>query len=148
MNGKVLLDTNIVIALFSQDRTVHEALSRADEVFVPSIVLGELYYGAYKSVEVGPNISHIDDFAHQSAVLSCDSVAAQYYGRVKNFLRTKGRPIPENDIWIAALAQQHNLTLVTRDDHFKAVENVSIEMWSFCRPRSILHSVMKFETGR
>ncbi len=112
MNGKVLLDTNIVIALFSQDHSVHDALSRTVEVFVPSIVLGELYYGAYKSVEVGPNITRIGDFARQNAILSCDGVTAQYCGRVKSFLRLKGRPIPENDIWIAAIAQQYSLTLL------------------------------------
>jgi tRNA(fMet)-specific endonuclease VapC len=44
-------------------------------------------------------------------------------------LRAKGHPIPENDIWIAAHAQQYELTLVTRDAHFSAVEGIGIEVW-------------------
>ena len=53
----------------------------------------------------------------------------QRYGKVKNGLRKKGRPIPENDIWIAAIAFQHDLTLVSRDEHFKEVENLKLEKW-------------------
>jgi tRNA(fMet)-specific endonuclease VapC len=55
MSGKFLLDTNIIIALFAQDPSVQKPLSKAQEVFVPGIVLGELYYGAYKSTHVRAN---------------------------------------------------------------------------------------------
>jgi tRNA(fMet)-specific endonuclease VapC len=47
----------------------------------------------------------------------------------KNLLRAKGRPIPENDIWIAAIAKQHELTLVSRDDHFKEIEDFLTLTW-------------------
>jgi tRNA(fMet)-specific endonuclease VapC len=51
------------------------------------------------------------------------------YGDVKNRLRLKGRPLPENDVWIAALALQYGLTLVTRDAHFQEVENLQTVAW-------------------
>jgi tRNA(fMet)-specific endonuclease VapC len=44
-------------------------------------------------------------------------------------LRVKGQPIPENDIWVAAIALQHRLTLVTRDEHFKQVDGLAVETW-------------------
>lgn len=62
-------------------------------------------------------------------IVGCDEVTARHYGEIKNQLKENGRPIPENDIWIAAIAQQYDLTLVTRDKHFNAVANLSIEAW-------------------
>jgi tRNA(fMet)-specific endonuclease VapC len=118
MNGRYLLDTNIVIALFANEPAITQRLGDAGEVFIPSIVLGELYYGARKSKRVGENLERIDEFAVGSAVLGCDTETARRYGEVKNELRQKGKPIPENDIWIAAITIQHDLTLVARDAHF------------------------------
>ncbi len=129
MSGRVLLDTNMVIALFAKEAIVQQHLAEADEVFLSSIVLGELYYGAHKSSRVEVNIARIHRFAAAGAVLVCDTATAQYYGAIKNHLRTKGHPIPENDIWIAATARQHQLTLVTRDEHFQAVEGLIVEQW-------------------
>ena len=129
MSGRILLDTNIVIALFAKEVVVQQRLAETDEAFVSSIVLGELYYGAQKSSRVEANIARVNTFAAASAVLVCDTATAQYYGAIKNHLRTKGHPIPENDIWIAATARQHQLTLVTRDGHFQAVEGLVVEQW-------------------
>ncbi|TDA70360.1 MAG: type II toxin-antitoxin system VapC family toxin [Clostridia bacterium] len=56
-------------------------------------------------------------------------MTAYYYGQVKAQLKVKGHPIPENDIWIAAAALQHGLTLVSRDTHFKPIEGLSLEAW-------------------
>jgi len=129
MNGRFLLDTNIVIAIFSNDKSVMEQLALAKEVFVPIIVLGELYYGAQKSNKIERNLMHINEFAESCSVLICDTETSKQYGELKNLLRAKGRPIPENDIWIAAIAKQHELTLVSRDDHFKEIEDFLILTW-------------------
>lgn len=126
---RFLLDTNIVIALFAQEATVLERLNQALEVFIPSIVLGELYYGAEKSANAVANIQRVDDLAVRSTVFACDGETAQHYGRVKNELRAKGRPLPENDIWVSALALQHDLVLVTRDAHFQEVAGLSVVAW-------------------
>ncbi len=129
MNGSYLLDTNIVIALFANDTNVLYQLSTAAQVFVPSVVLGELYYGANKSARSKSNISLIDSFALKSSVLVCDGETARHYGRIKDLLRAKGNPIPENDIWIAALAKQHHMKLVTRDQHFLSIKEIKVEQW-------------------
>lgn len=129
MSGSYLLDTNIIIALFASEEVVRGSFAQAGEVFVPSIVVGELYYGARKSVRTTENLSRIDELVAESAMMVCDAETAQHYGEVKNKLRLKGRPLPENDIWIAALALQHNLTLVTRDAHFQEIENLQVVAW-------------------
>ena len=129
MSGSILLDTNIVIGLFASDPAVLARLSKTDHVFIPSIVIGELYLGAYKSAHPDQNVRRVEEFVATSAIVACDAVTAAHYGRIKKALREKGRPLPENDIWIAALAQQHNLTVASRDQHFKEIEDVPVEMW-------------------
>jgi tRNA(fMet)-specific endonuclease VapC len=129
MAGRYLLDTSIIIALFAGDTAVQAGLDRADEVFVPSIALGELYYGAHKSARVGENLARVDEFALNSAVLGADVEVARRYGAIKDGLRARGRPIPENDLWIAAIAREHELTLVSRDAHLAQVEGLPVESW-------------------
>ena len=129
MSGKCLLDTNIVIALFADEATVKDNLAKAEEVFVPSVVIGELFYGAHKSARSKENLAHISEFAASSIVLGCDVETSHFYGEIKNALRLKGHPVPENDIWIAAIALQHGLALITRDTHFNAVDNLKVIVW-------------------
>jgi len=129
MSGKYLLDTNIVIALFADETSVKDHLAETGEIYVPSIVIGELYYGAHKSSRAKDNLARIDDFAASNVVLGCDAETARHYGEVKNSLRLKGRPVPENDIWIAAIAVQHDFTVVSRDTHFSEVESLKVEVW-------------------
>lgn len=85
MNGKYLLDTNVVIALFAGRQAVTRMLEEAPEVFLPSIVVGELYYGALNSSRIDENLERINRLASISSVLSCD-VGAQQYGMIKNQL--------------------------------------------------------------
>lgn len=127
MNGRFLLDTNIVIALFATDSDVIDFLSQAQDVFIPSIVLGELYYGAYKSKRAKTNLKQISEFADSSAILDCDRMTSGLYGMIKNELKSQGRPIPENDIWIAAMCIQHRLILVSRDLHFHEIDGLQVE---------------------
>ena len=129
MNGSYLLDTNIVIALFARDSGVANGLAAATAVYLPSIVLGELHFGARRSARAEANIARIENFRARNIVLNVETATAEHYGQIKNTLRLKGRPIPENDIWIAALAVQHQLTLVTRDAHFRAIATLSLEHW-------------------
>lgn len=129
MSGRILLDTNIVIAFFAQEPGIADQMQAADAFFIPSIVLGELYFGARKSGKPAQNLKRIDELAVKTAILDCNAETAQQYGQVKDDLRRKGRPIPENDIWIAALAVQHNLTLISRDAHLNQVDNLSLTSW-------------------
>ncbi len=129
MSGKYLLDTGIVIALFANERTVVEQIEDAEEIFIPSIVIGELYYGARKSGRVRENVARVELFAEANVVLLCDNETSRWYGVVKDLLRQKGSMIPENDVWIAALALRQGLVLVTRDSNFDAVTNLKTVSW-------------------
>ncbi len=127
--GKVLLDTNILIALLAGETSVLAAIRLAPGVFVSVIALGELYYGAQKSGRSKENTERVEALAASAAVLPCGSETAHHYGRLKAELRTRGTPIPENDIWIAAVALEHNLILVTRDTHFQALPSLTLTDW-------------------
>ncbi len=129
MSGRFLLDTNIVIALLGDDSVVAQRINEASEVFLSSIVLGELYYGAQNSVRVAENLAVIESLQAANIVLPCDATTSAYYGQIKAALRQAGTPIPENDIWISALARQHALTIVSRDGHFSSVTDISLETW-------------------
>lgn len=129
MTGEYLLDTNIVIALFAADESVSRQLGRTTEVFVPAMVLGELHYGARKSARAAANIQKIDEFSASNSVLVCDSDKARHYGEIKQTLKAQGTALPENDIWIAAVAKQHGLTLISRDAHFQQIDGLPVEVW-------------------
>lgn len=129
MNGRHLLDTNIIVALFKDDENVRTQISSSSEVFVTAIAIGELYYGAQHSARVEKNMEQVREFAANSTVLSIELATAAHYGQIKNELKTKGHPLPENDVWIAAIAQQHSLTVVTRDQHFKEIDGLLLEEW-------------------
>ena len=122
MSGRYLLDTNVVIALFAGEPAVRENAGRAEEVFVSSVAIGELCFGARKSGRARENLA-------RNVVLGCDTETAFHYGEIKNALRVKGHPLPENDIWMAAVALQHDLTLITRDAHFNEIEGLTTIAW-------------------
>jgi len=91
--------------------------------------LGELHFGAWTSAQKERNLARVDEFAAANAVLVTDVATAREYGVLKAALRAKGRLIPENDMWIAAIARQHGLTLITRDAHFQEVEGLAVGSW-------------------
>jgi tRNA(fMet)-specific endonuclease VapC len=129
MTGRYLLDTNVIIALFANDSAVVTQVRAAAEVFVSSIVLGELYYGAQNSSRPAENIARIEQFRAANTILVCDALTAMYYGQIKISLKRRGTPIPENDIWIAALAMQFDLILATHDRHFQSIDTIKLVAW-------------------
>ena len=118
-----------ILSLASKDASVEARLRETEEIFVPNTVLGELYYGARNSNRIEENLSKVDDFAADNKILSSDFDTAKLYGSIKSDLKLKGKPIPENDIWIAAIAKQYDLTLASRDSHFEEIDNLSLEEW-------------------
>ncbi len=79
--------------------------------------------------ELKKNLNRIDELVANSIVLGCNVEIARKYGEIKHKLKLRDRPLPENDIWIAALAVQYNLILVTRDTHFQEIENLQTVAW-------------------
>jgi tRNA(fMet)-specific endonuclease VapC len=67
--------------------------------------------------------------SRQAIIINCDAVTAKYYALLKSKLKAAGRPVPENDIWIAATAMQNKITVATRDVHFSYFEGITIERW-------------------
>ena len=128
MAGSILLDTNAIISLLAHDPSLRTLLA-GSKVYAPAVALGEMYFGAYKSGQVESNLRRLEDFVVDSVVVACDKQTASHYGQLKQALRLKGRPTPENDIWIGALARQHTLPIVTRDSHFKEFPDVSLATW-------------------
>lgn len=130
MSGEsFLLDTNIIIGLFSNDHAIVEKISTSKEIFIPVIVIGELYFGATQSIKKEENKNRIKALIENSNVLNCTSTTGNIYGTIKAALKSKGNPIPENDIWIAAIAKEHNLALATRDKHFDFVAGINLAKW-------------------
>jgi len=129
MPGECLLDTSVIIPLFRGEPAIEERLAQAERVFLSAVVLGELHYGAEGSDRPAEQREEIRALARLSTPLACDAETARHYGRIKQSLRRRGRPIPENDLWIAATAVQHGLILVTRDEHFHEVEGLTTERW-------------------
>lgn len=128
-SGNYLLDTNIIIGMFTGDPAIEEKMQSSNNLFLASPSVGELYYGAQKSDKIRENLHKINIFVENHIFLPCDLETAQWYGIIKERLQRKGRPIPDNDIWIASIAMQHRLILVTRDSHFDEVESLQTEYW-------------------
>jgi tRNA(fMet)-specific endonuclease VapC len=129
MNGRFLLDTNIVIGILEEDSLIAHRLDPSMAIYLAAIVMGELFYGACNSGRVQQNLQRLAALAKTLPVLPCDLETAETYGRMKTELRKKGRPLPDNDIWIAAISQQKHLTLITRDKHFMEFESLSAQIW-------------------
>src|SRR5260370_24444 len=92
MNGNYALDTNIVRGYLNFEESIHTNMKQADRICIPSIVLGELYFGARKSAKIKTNTSRLDKFRSQSSILNCDADTAVIYGALREELGSKGKP--------------------------------------------------------
>jgi tRNA(fMet)-specific endonuclease VapC len=117
-----------VIALL-QGEDLSSKLDETSEVFLSAIVVGELFFGAANSGRPEENMSKLEGFVAGRSILPCNLVVAREYGRLPRRLRGIGRPLPENDVWIAAAAVCNQLTLVTRDQHFRDLDELSTAFW-------------------
>jgi tRNA(fMet)-specific endonuclease VapC len=88
-----------------------------------------LYFGAMKSTRASENLRIVEAFLSHSIVLPCDLQVAHAYADIKLGLKRQGTPVPENDIWIAAVALAHDLVLATRDRHFDYMHGLRIARW-------------------
>ena len=120
---KVLLDTSAYAALLRGHQLVLEVLRRAEIVAVPAVVLGELHSGFRAGNRWAENTAQLAQFLSKPSVrvLNVTEETALRYAEVDVYLRKKGRPIPRNDVWIAAVALEHGLQLLTLDDRFREV---------------------------
>jgi tRNA(fMet)-specific endonuclease VapC len=125
--GSLLPDSNAFIALLRGDEGVVELFDAASEVVLSVVVLGELAYGAMNSRLVEENLARLAEIASTCRLAPVDEQVAREYARVRVALKRKGRPIPENDIWIAATALSLGGEVLTDDTHFREVEGLVLQ---------------------
>jgi tRNA(fMet)-specific endonuclease VapC len=125
---RYLLDTNALIDLLNGHSALESVLLEHGAV-TSIIAIGELFFGAEKSRRAADNKAKIEDVLKHIDILYCDLDTARIYGQVVNSLQQQGTPIPQNDCWIAALALQHRLILMTRDAHFRHIKLLQTANW-------------------
>jgi tRNA(fMet)-specific endonuclease VapC len=120
---KILIDTNAYTHLLQGDKAVLEALGSAATVFMSVFVLGELYTGFKGGARESKNRAQLDDFLRRPTVriLTASRETSEIFGTIKHRLKETGKPIPINDVWIAAHATESGSHLVTYDSHFENV---------------------------
>jgi tRNA(fMet)-specific endonuclease VapC len=117
---KIILDTNRYTDLARGDPETQNVVDSAEEIRIPIIVLGELRAGFCQGTKQAENEAALVRFLAKPGVsiLPLDEQTTRIYAELTADLRNRGKPIPTNDIWIAALAKQHGLHLYSRDQHF------------------------------
>ena len=125
----MILDTNAVSALFAGDPSLEQLLAPSERHHLPVIVIGEYRYGLLRSAHRRRLEPLLETLIRESTVLPVDEGTASGYAFLRDELRRAGRPIPENDLWIAALALQHRLPVVSRDEHFDSVAGLERRAW-------------------
>jgi predicted nucleic acid-binding protein len=123
---KLLLDTNAYTALMRGEASVASRVREAEIVLMSAVVVGELIYGFHHGSRYASNIQQLDAFLDSAYVqfLPVRRETADRFGHIAESLRRKGRPIPSNDVWIAAHTQECNAELLSFDSHFSEVDGI------------------------
>jgi tRNA(fMet)-specific endonuclease VapC len=127
--NKIFLDSNIIIEVFSGNKLIADKVNNLLPFYISSIVLGELYVGINRVANKSKHLEKLISFLELCTILDIDSATARYFGEIMATLYKKGKPIPTNDVWIAATVKQHNLTLISRDKHFEEIDDILLESW-------------------
>jgi tRNA(fMet)-specific endonuclease VapC len=122
----ILLDTNVLADFFAGDPETVEAFQRATSLALNTVVLGELLGGFAVGSRTAQNRRLLSRFLSSPRVtlLAVGAETAEHYAGVFAQLRRKSRPVPSNDMWVAASALEHGLVLFTRDAHFDQIEGL------------------------
>jgi len=125
---QILIDTNIYSYVLKGDGDVFEVLRKTDEIGFSVISIGELLSGFKGGGREQKNREELEIFLDSPRVVvySVNEDTSEFYAEIINNLRKIGRPVPTNDIWIAAVAFQNGLKLFTKDTHFKAIAGLSL----------------------
>ena len=126
----MILDTNAVSAILAADPRIASLLGINKQHHLPVVVIAEYQFGILgsqhrKQLEAGFKL-----LESQSIVLRIDRQTADWYAEIRHDLRQRGCPIPPHDLWIAALARQHSLEVVSQDQHFDLVPKVLRIGWA------------------
>jgi predicted nucleic acid-binding protein len=125
----LILDTNALSAAADLDPAALEVVARAARLAVPVIVLGEYRLGIAQSRRRSEYENWLREWMGTVTVLDIDDETTHYYAAIGWELKRSGKPIPANDLWIAALCRQHSLPLLSRDRHFDVVKGLERIDW-------------------
>jgi tRNA(fMet)-specific endonuclease VapC len=125
----MILDTNAVTGILAGDTNLATVLSSEPRHHLPVVVIGEYRYGLMNSALRDRLEPLFDRLIRESRVLIVEEDTATQYAEIRSALRRQGRPIPENDLWIAALSREHCLPIVSRDAHFDRIDGIERLAW-------------------
>lgn len=125
----MILDTNAVSDLLEGNAALEALLGRSSRHELPVIVIGEYRYGLARSRRSRTLLPLLEELIRESIVLPLGVETAAAYAVVRDALRAQGTPIPENDVWISALAVEHGLDVVSRDTDFDRVAGIRRRGW-------------------
>lgn len=126
---RILIDTNAYSDLIRGDMGIARLLEQSDIVYLSVIVLGELLTGFKKGSREQENRQILDSFQRKggkTVLLPVTPETSERFAQINATLRLKGRPIPVNDIWIAAQCLENGAVLLTKDAHFEEVDGLLI----------------------
>jgi tRNA(fMet)-specific endonuclease VapC len=122
--SRTVLDSTVAIAILNDDDGFGSWAEAFEEIFLPVPAIGELRFGALHSGRTVENLRKVNALLSRCRILEVRLETTDAYARLRLHLRKKGRPIPENDLWIAALCVEHGLPLATTDGHFDEFDNL------------------------
>lgn len=125
----MILDTNALSAFVDGDPQIGAVLRAQARAAIPVIVLGEFRYGIAASRHRKTYEAWLETHLRHFDVLSITADTTLPYASLRTTLKSLGKPIPANDAWIAALALQHDLPILSRDEHFDALPDVRRVGW-------------------
>jgi tRNA(fMet)-specific endonuclease VapC len=129
VNGSsVALDTSVAIDVLA-DRAESLTSQAITEFLLPVPVVGELHYGALNSRKAEDNLAEVERLVARCRVLDITAATAVVYARLRLDLKMKGKPIPENDLWIAAVCVEHDVKLAAVDGHFDEIDGLQRFEW-------------------
>ncbi|TBR60915.1 type II toxin-antitoxin system VapC family toxin [Mastigocladus laminosus UU774] len=129
MSGEIALDTSVAVRFLNGDAVIAERVLVLPEIILPIVVVGELLFGAENSTRPLQNLPRYLEFMEACIVVPLGRETAAVYARTRLALKRNGRPIPMNDIWIAAQCLEHGWVLVTDDTDFDYVDGLILEHW-------------------
>jgi tRNA(fMet)-specific endonuclease VapC len=130
-----LIDTDILIYWLTQKHPhVRQKMDEAspDQIFISAITVAELYFGAYNSTNVAENLALLDELIPELNVIPFEHRLGRFFGKAKATLKQRGEIINDSDLFIAATALKHGLTVITNNErHFGRIDDLVVENWTF-----------------
>lgn len=123
---RVMIDTNAYTALMAGGSEIADVLSQSEAVLLPAVVIGELYDGFRDGSRSRQNFETLRRFREKprTVCVPITDSTAEWFAEIKQMLRKKGRPIPINDVWIAASCMEQGARLLSLDSHFQEIDGL------------------------